>query len=81
VYAVGSSCPSGFTKITDYGRFPRIAETPGGTGGSASTGEADAMSGVVEVGSVSVASKTHWHAYTPPYRDFVFINLDGKDEA
>jgi len=71
VYGVGSTCPSGFTKVTDYGRFPIIASSPGGTGGNASTGTPDALA-TVEVGGISVGSSSHRHAYTPPYREFVF---------
>ena len=46
VFAAGSTCPAGFTKMTDYGRTPVIAATPGATGGDVVTDGPDALAGV-----------------------------------
>ena len=71
VFAAGSSCPAGFTKMTDYGRTPVIAATPGATGGDTATNPPDALTSV-QVGGTSVASAAHRHTARPPYREFVF---------
>jgi len=81
-------CPSGFTQLASYGRFPMIADSPGATGGGGTvTDTPDNLRGAggpwSEPGgkhgggassvNTQVGSSTHRHdAPTPLYKEFVF---------
>jgi hypothetical protein len=61
----GSTCPTGYTKITTYtGRFIKLDTTAGGTGASTVTGTLGAPSSTTAItaGAVAVASSTHVHS-------------------
>ncbi len=70
-------CPGGYTALGggDLGRFPVIAATAGGTGGSLTTDQPDALTAGA-AGATSVASPTHTHTFLPPFRNFVFCRRD-----
>lgn len=85
-----SSCPSGWSRVTELdNRFPRGAATAGGTGGSEThrhqygTGWASGSTVYVEpytgryaVRGVSQAHYTSYENHLPPYVDFVFCKKD-----
>ncbi len=70
-------CPGGYTQLADVDRSPRIAASPGGTGGTTLSDPPDTFtlvaSGAGKKGAPGeAASSDHAHEMIAPFRAFVF---------